>query len=204
MDCSQCILTPKMVEVELNDNITLHTYSEVEKVDGYIGNFTVTIRKKARYVNEDTCTGCGECVEKCPFKAESAFEMGLAKRKVIYTPFPQSVPNIPVIDAPNCPKIQKDKCGACAVVCGPKAIDFTQQDKLVTVEVGAIVVATGYSLMPNERFGEYGYGKIKDVISGLQFEDWPRPQAHERGDTKAVGRQNPEKRGLHPVRWFKG
>ncbi len=170
MDCSQCILTPKMVEVELNDNITLHTYSEVEKVDGYIGNFTVTIRKKARYVNEDTCTGCGECIEKCPFKAESAFEMGLTKRKVIYTPFPQSVPNIPVIDAPNCPKLQKDKCGACAVVCGPKSIDFKQQDRLITEEVGAIVVATGYSLMPNERFGEYGYGKIKDVISGLQFE----------------------------------
>ncbi|MBI5237885.1 MAG: CoB--CoM heterodisulfide reductase iron-sulfur subunit A family protein [Deltaproteobacteria bacterium] len=170
MDCSQCILTPKMVEVELNENITLHTYSEVEKVDGYIGNFTVTIRKKARYVNEDTCTGCGECIEKCPFKTESAFEMGLAKRKVIYTPFPQSVPNIPVIDAPNCPKLQKDKCGACAVVCGPKAIDFKQEDKLVTVEAGAIVVATGYSLMPNERFGEYGYGAFPDVISGLQFE----------------------------------
>ena len=96
--------------------------------------------------------------------------MGLSKRKVIYTPFPQAVPNIPVIDAANCPKIQKDKCGACAIVCGPKSIDFKMQDKLVTEEVGAIVVATGYQLMPNEHFGEYGYGRIKDVISGLQFE----------------------------------
>jgi len=170
MDCSQCILTPKMVEAELNENIKLYTYSEVEKVDGYIGNFTVQIRKKARYVDEERCTGCGECIEKCPFKADSKFELGLAKRKVIYTPFPQSVPNIPVIDAPNCPKIQKDKCGACAVVCGPKCIDFKQEDKIVTEEFGAIVVATGYDLMPNERFGEYGYGRIKDVINGMQFE----------------------------------
>src|SRR3972149_6370815 len=136
MDCSQCILTPKMVEAELNER----------------------------------CTGCGECIEKCPFKVSSGFELGLNKRKVIYTPFPQSVPNVPVIDAPNCPKIQKDKCGACAIVCGPKCIDFKMEDKLVTEEVGAIVVATGYQLMPNERFGEYGYGRIKDVISGLQFE----------------------------------
>ena len=170
MDCSQCILTPKMVEAELHDKIKLYTYSEVEQLDGYIGNFTVRIRKKARYVNEDTCTGCGECWEKCPFKVDSEFEQGLTKRKVIYTPFPQSVPNIPVIDAPNCPKIQKDKCGACAIVCGPKSIDFEQVDEIITEEVGAIVVATGYNLMPNESFKEYGQGRLKDVINGLQFE----------------------------------
>ena len=170
MDCSQCIMTPKMVEAELHDRITIYTYSEVEQVDGYIGNFSVKIRKKARFVDEDVCTGCGECWNKCPFKVDSEFEHGLSKRKVIYTPFPQSVPNVPVIDKENCPKIQKDKCGACAVVCGPQCIDFTQEDKIVTEDVGAIVIATGYDLMKNSRFAEYGYGKYKDVINGLQFE----------------------------------
>ena len=119
MDCSQCILTPKMVEAELHDKIKLYTYSEVEQLDGYIGNFTVQIRKKARYVNEDTCTGCGECWEKCPFKVDSEFEQGLRRRKVIYTPFPQSVPNIPVIDAPNCPKIQKTSAGPAPLSAAP-------------------------------------------------------------------------------------
>jgi heterodisulfide reductase subunit A len=170
MDCSQCILTPKMVEAELHDKIKLYTWSEVENVDGYIGNFTVQIRKKARYVDEELCTGCGDCMAKCPFKAPSEFEMGLATRKVIYTPFPQAVPNIPVIDAARCPKIQKDKCGICEKVCGPGAIDYEQTDQIVTEEVGAIVVATGYQVMPTARFGEYGAGKIKDVITGLQFE----------------------------------
>ncbi|MEE8575407.1 MAG: CoB--CoM heterodisulfide reductase iron-sulfur subunit A family protein, partial [Thermodesulfobacteriota bacterium] len=170
MDCSQCIMTPKMVEAELHDNITLLTYSEVEKVDGYIGNFSVQIRKKARFVNEELCTGCGDCWAKCPFKSESEFEHGLTTRKVIYTPFPQAVPNIPVIEKEKCPKIQKDKCGLCEKVCGPGAIDYTQEDKIITEEVGAIVVATGYDLMKNEKFAEYGYGKYKDVINGLQFE----------------------------------
>ncbi len=170
MDCSQCILTPKMVEAELHDKISLYTYSEIEKVDGYIGNFKVTIKRKAKFVDESTCTGCGECWEKCPFKAESEFELGLSKRKVIYTPFPQAVPNIPVIDKTKCPKILKDKCGLCAKVCGPQSIDFTQEDQIVTEEFGAIIVATGYDLMPKTRFGEYGYGKITDVISGMQFE----------------------------------
>jgi heterodisulfide reductase subunit A len=170
MDCSQCILTPKMVEAELHEKIKLYTYSEVEKVDGYIGNFTVQIRKKARYVDEELCTGCGDCYAKCPFKAPSEFEMGLATRKVIYTPFPQAVPNVPAIDAERCPKIQKDKCGLCEKVCGPGAIDYTKTDEMVTEEVGAIVVATGYQVMPNEHFREFGGGKIKDVINGLQFE----------------------------------
>ena len=170
MDCSQCIMTPKMVEAELHDNIKLYTYSEIEQLDGYIGNFSVKIRKKARFVVEDLCTGCGDCWNKCPFKAPSEFEHGLTTRKLIYTPFPQAVPNIPVIDKENCPKLLKDKCGLCEKACLPEAIDYKQQDEIITEEVGAIVVATGYNLMKNEKFAEFGYGKYKDVINGLQFE----------------------------------
>ena len=171
MDCSQCILTPKMVELSLHERVHLLTYSEVEKVEGYIGNFNVHIRKKAKSVNEDLCTGCGECIEKCPFKAENEFEMLKGtKRKVIYVPFPQAVPNIPVIDRKHCMKFLKDRCGICARVCGPKAIDFSQEDEIITENVGAIVVATGYDIMPLESFAEYGYGRIPDVITGLHFE----------------------------------
>lgn len=170
MDCSQCILTPKMVEAELNENIKIMTYAEVEGVDGYVGNFSVRIKKKAKYVVDELCTGCGDCWVKCPFKADSEFEHGLTERALIYTPFPQAVPNVPVIDAEKCPKILKDKCGACAQVCGPDCIDFTQEDEYVTEEVGAIVVATGYELMNDETFKEFGGGKIKDVVNGLQFE----------------------------------
>ena len=172
MDCSQCILTPKMVEASLHDNIKLVTYAEVEQVDGYVGNFTVTIRKKAKSVIEEECTECGACWEKCPIKASSEFEMGMTKRKAIYIPFPQAVPAIPVIDRNACPKYVKDmkKCGLCAEVCGPKCIDFEQEDTLVTERVGAIIVATGYDVMPVERFPEFGGGKYKDVITGLHFE----------------------------------
>jgi heterodisulfide reductase subunit A len=172
MDCSQCILTPKMVEASQHPNIKILTYSEVEKVDGYIGNFTVTIRKKAKSVVEELCTECGDCVVKCPFKADNEFEMGMAKRKVMYIPFPQAVPAIPIIDRTVCPVYTKDrkKCRACAKVCGPDCIDFDQEDTFLTEKVGAIVVATGYDVMPVERFPEFGGGRYKDVITGLHFE----------------------------------
>lgn len=172
MDCSQCILTPKMVEAYQHSNIRLVTYAEVEKVDGYIGNFTVTIRKKAKSIVEENCTECGECIDKCPIKATSEFEMGMSKRKAMYIPFPQAVPGVPVIDRNACPKYVKDmtKCGLCAKVCGPQCIDFDQQDTFETVSVGAIVVATGYDVMPAENFPEFSGGKSKDVITGLHFE----------------------------------
>ncbi len=172
MDCSQCILTPKMVEASQHPNIKIYTYAEVEKVAGYIGNFTVTIKKKAKSVIEDQCTECGACIEKCPFKADSEFELGMAKRKVFYIPFPQAVPAIPVVDREGCPKFTQGmrKCGACIKVCGPNCIDFSQEDTFETHQVGAIVVATGYDIMPVERFPEFGGGKYKDVITGLHFE----------------------------------
>ncbi|MDP4176037.1 MAG: CoB--CoM heterodisulfide reductase iron-sulfur subunit A family protein, partial [Bacteroidota bacterium] len=180
LDCSQCILTPKMVSANSHKNIKLYTYSEVESVSGYIGNFNVTIRKKARYIDEKVCTGCGICQEKCPIKKiPSEFNEGLGMRKAIYVPFPQAVPNKPVIDTEHCTKFKTGKCGLCEKLCGPKAIRFDQTDSFVNEEVGAIVVATGYDLYTIDKkttddtlkgYGEYGYGKYPDVISGLQFE----------------------------------
>jgi len=181
LDCSQCILTPRMVEVYQHPKIKLMSYSEVENVEGFIGNFKVTIKKKARSINDDLCTGCGLCVQKCPIKknALSEFEEGMTTRSAIYVPFPQAVPNIPVIDRSVCTYFKNGKCGMCKKVCGRDAIDFEQQDTFVEEEVGAIIVATGYKLYtidkkPEESiykgYGEYGYGAFKDVINGLQFE----------------------------------
>ena len=172
MDCSQCILTPKMVEAGHHPNIRLYTYAEVESVEGYIGNFTVKIRKKAKSVIEELCTECGECTTKCPFTAPNEFDSEMGKRKLIYIPFPQAVPAIPIIDRNHCPKYVKDKkkCGVCAKACGPNCIDFDQEDTFVTEKVGAVLVATGYEVMGVERFPEFGGGRYKDVITGLDFE----------------------------------
>jgi heterodisulfide reductase subunit A len=181
LDCSQCILTPRMVDVYQHPKIKLYAYSEMEKLEGYIGNFTATIRKKARSVNDELCNGCGMCYQKCPVKkkALSEFDEGLDYRTAIYVPFPQAVPNVPVIDRSVCTYYKTGKCKICEVVCGRKAIDFEQEDTLVTEEIGAIVVATGYRLYSiakpepgslYEGYGEYGYDKYKDVIDGMQFE----------------------------------
>ena len=181
LDCSQCILTPRMVEVYQHPKIKLLTYSEVENVEGFIGNFKVTVRKKARSIDKTKCNGCGNCQQKCPIKkkAYSEFEENLAFRPAIYVPFPQAVPNIPVIDRSVCTYYQTGKCQMCVKVCGREAIMFNQEDSFVTEDVGSIIVATGYKLYtidkkPEESeikgYGEYGYGKYKDVVDGLQFE----------------------------------
>ena len=171
LDCSACILTPKMVDVGNHKNITLLTWSEVTKVDGYVGNFAVTINKKARYVNEELCTGCGICWEKCPWKVtDDVFEAGLGKRKVVYVPFPQAVPKYPVIDAENCAYFQKGTCKACEKFCPTGAIDFKQQDEQITVEVGNIILATGYDLFDVKRIPQYGYGRLENVFTSLEFE----------------------------------
>ncbi len=192
LDCSQCIMTPRTVEVGHHENIRLYTYSDIESIrrDGADGDFTVTIRRRAAYVDWDKCTGCGACQEKCPFKVESIFERGIGPRKVIYTLSPQAVPNKPVIDAENCRYLQslwdmqagripsvdkqgnpaKPKCGACVKFCPTEAIDFEQKDELIEEKVGAVIVATGYDLFPQVRLPEYGGGKIPNVIDGLAFE----------------------------------
>ena len=171
LDCAACILTPKMVTAGRHPNIKLLTYSEVENVSGYVGNFTVTIRQKARYVNTELCTGCGICQEKCPKKVvDEIFEAGLGYRKAVYTPFPQAVPNYPVIDKPNCTYFLKGTCKACEKFCPTNAIDFTQQDELITVQVGNIILATGYDLFDPRRIPHYGYGRLANVYTSLEFE----------------------------------
>lgn len=172
LDCSQCILTPRMVEVAQHPNITLHTFATVESVSGFIGNFEVDIRLKAKSVDFEKCTGCGSCWQKCPSKKiPDEFNAGMSFRTAIYTPFPQAVPNKPVIDRANCTWFTKGgKCGLCAKVCPVGAIDYTTEDTILNVKVGAIVTATGFDIKHSDFFPEYGYGKHPDIIDGLQFE----------------------------------
>jgi heterodisulfide reductase subunit A len=171
LDCAACILTPKMVTAGNHPNVKLLTYSEVTQVDGYVGNFTVTIRKKARHVNEELCTGCGICQEKCPKKViDDIYEAGLGYRKAVYTPFPQAVPKFPVIDVPNCTFFQKGTCKACEKFCPTNAIDFTQEDEYITIEVGNIIIATGYDLFDPRAVSQYGYGRLANVFTSLEFE----------------------------------
>lgn len=171
LDCSQCILTPRMVEVAQHPNITLYTYAELESLSGFIGNFEAKIRLKAKSIDESVCTGCGLCTTKCPQKKiPSEFNEGLGKRTAIYVPFPQAVPNKPVIDKEHCMHYRTGKCGVCEKVCPTHAIRFGQEDRIITEQVGAVVVTTGFNVLGTDSFPEYGYGRYADVITGLQFE----------------------------------
>jgi heterodisulfide reductase subunit A len=171
LDCSACILTPKMSEAGQHPNVKLFTYAEVEEVSGSVGHFRVKIRKKARYVEEDKCTGCGICVEKCPRKVvDDDFEAGLGYRKAIYTPFPQAVPRIPVIDVNSCIWFERQKCRACEKLCPTGAINFDQKDEEITLDVGNIIVATGWKMFDCRKIPQYGYGRLANVFTALEFE----------------------------------
>jgi heterodisulfide reductase subunit A len=170
LDCSACILTPKMTSAGSHSNIELMTYSEVTEVSGFIGNFKAKIRKKPRYVDMDKCNGCGVCYEKCPWKAPSEFDLGLGERKAIYVPFAQAVPNVPVIDTEHCAYFLKGKCRACEKFCEREAIDFEQQEEIVEIEIGNIIVTTGYDPFDPTPMVKYGYGRLPNVYTGLEFE----------------------------------
>lgn len=171
LDCAACILTPRMVECGQNENIRILSYSEVTDIKGFVGNFTVTIKRKARYVDETKCTGCGECVQKCPQKkVPNEFNMNLDKRSAIYIPFAQAVPKIATIDAEHCMKLTSGKCGVCSMVCQAKAIDYGAKDTFIEEKYGAIVAATGYNPIDLSKFDEFAYSQSKDVVSSLEFE----------------------------------
>lgn len=171
VDCSSCVLGPKMVDVAQHPKITVHALSEIEDVKGFVGNFEVTIRRKAAYVDWVKCTGCGLCMEKCPSKKSlDRFNEGVGTTTAINIPFPQAIPKKAVIDPGFCLKLTKDKCGVCAKICPTQAIDFTQQEEKITEQVGAVITATGYDLFDISKYGEYGAGKLPDVITGLQYE----------------------------------
>ncbi|UCG69010.1 MAG: CoB--CoM heterodisulfide reductase iron-sulfur subunit A family protein [Thermoplasmata archaeon] len=169
-DCSMCILSPKLVEVQRHPNIDILTNSEVTECKGSAANFKVKILKHARYVDEDKCTGCGTCTEKCPKKIPSEFEMEIAERKAIYVPFPQSVPLYYTIDKDNCIYFEKGKCRLCEKNCAASAVNFDQKDEELTINAGSIIVATGYDIYSPSLMSEYNYGKFADVISALEFE----------------------------------
>ena len=176
LDCAQCTLTPKMVEVSQHPNVELITGAEVESLDGYVGNFVARITERPKYVDWQACTGCGACMEKCPAKAASEFDLGLSERPAIFTPFPQAVPNKPTIDRASCiwfgPRTPsgKRRCGACEKICPTGAIAFDDAPRPRDLEVGAVVVATGFRTYDPVRLPEYGAGQIPDVIDGLSFE----------------------------------
>jgi len=172
-DCSMCTLAPKMVETSRHPNIELLTYSEVVGLEGTAGNFKAKIKKKPRYVIEEKCTGCGDCIEKCPTKKmniPSEFDHGMGTRKAIYIPFEQASPLVATIDTENCLHFKTGKCGICQKTCLAEAIDFEQQEEIIDVDVGAVIVATGFDVLAPTMRTEYGYGKYKNVITAIEYE----------------------------------
>lgn len=178
LDCSQCILTPKMVEISRHENIELLTYTEVEEISGYVGNFTVKIRKKPRYVDPALCKLCDDCSIVCPQVAPDSFNLGLVAQKAIYIPFPQAVPATYTLDEDMCLNgvgldhsgLNPIRCTKCREVCEPNAINFDDKPEYILEKFGAIVVATGFQQYDIENMTEYGGGINPDVITGLEFE----------------------------------
>jgi len=175
LDCAACILTPKMTAVKMHPNITLWTLSEVAQVDGYVGNYKVTVKRKPRYIREDMCVGCLECIEACVFKQAKVFDefnVGLGKRRPIYIPFPQAVPQLVLIDPESCIEFKSGTCKkTCVEACAEReAIDFTQKERIEEIEVGTIILSTGFEVFDAKRIPYYGYGVYPNVYTALELE----------------------------------
>jgi heterodisulfide reductase subunit A len=170
MDCSICILAPKMIECYRHPNITIHTLSRVKEVGGGAGDFHVKVLKEPRSVDEAKCTGCGICSQKCPTRVRDDWQEGLATRKAIYIMFPQAVPLTAAIDRDSCLYFQKGICQVCSSVCPAGAIDYTQEAETLDLNVSSIIVATGFQEYDPTELKEYGYGRFKDVLTAMEFE----------------------------------
>ncbi|MFC1939557.1 CoB-CoM heterodisulfide reductase HdrA2 [Chloroflexota bacterium] len=170
MDCSICVLGPKMMDVGRHPRIKLMTCSQIEEISGYVGNFKVQIRKKARYVDEAECNSCGKCAEVCPVVVPDEFQQGFSSRTAAYIPFPQAVPSAYIIDMEKCLGNNPITCGKCLDVCEKECIDLNMQDELVEIDVGIIIVATGMDVYDPAALDEYGYTRFENVITTLEFE----------------------------------
>jgi heterodisulfide reductase subunit A2 len=170
MDCSICILAPKMIECFRHPNITIHTLSEVVGLEGRVGDFNIKVLEHPRSVDITKCTGCGLCSEKCPVKRPDDFQAGLGQRKAIYRAFPQAVPLVANIDRDACLWFTKSLCRTCEKVCPAKAIDYEQKENIVELNVSSIIAATGFEQYNPKDIGEYGYGRYKNVLTALEFE----------------------------------
>ncbi len=168
-DCAMCILSPKLVETARHPNIELLSYSDVKSISGKAGDFKVKVVRKARYVDETKCTGCGTCTEKCPTKVLDEYNAGMSKRKAIYIPFAQAIPRVATIDATKCIYLTRGKCGVCKKVCGPKAVDYEQKEKEIELDVGSVVLATGFKPFDPSALKQFRFDH-PDVITALQFE----------------------------------
>ncbi len=171
LDCSACILVPRMARVADHPGITVMTNSEVTEVTGHAGAFRVVVRRRPRFVDLEACTGCAGCVDVCPVRdVPSEFDLGLGTRPAIYFPFPQSVPHVPVVDPESCLRFEGEACRHCVEACPTDALDFDQRERLTELRVGAVIVATGFGTFDPARAPEYGYGRLPDVVTSLEFE----------------------------------